>query len=56
MLEDQQFYNIIKIFTSYIMNIEMKVIINNFYLRFTSNNINFMTLNKFTFDIIDKLQ
>lgn len=33
----------------------MKVIINNFYLRLISNNINFMTLNKFTFNIIDRL-
>lgn len=56
MLQDQQLYDIIKILASCIVDAEMEAITSNPRLRLASDDINPVTLNEFTFDVVDKLQ
>lgn len=54
MLQNQQLYNIIKILASCIVDVEIEVITSNLCFKLASNDINPMTLDKFTFDTVNR--
>lgn len=55
MLQDQLLCIFLNILAFYIVDLQMKVITNNFYLRLASNNINPIILNEFMFKNLDKI-
>lgn len=54
-LQGQLLQTILKLFLLYIIGIKIKVHINNYYLKLTSNNINSATLDKFMFETLNRI-
>lgn len=56
MLQDQLFCIILKLLTFYIIDAKIKPITSNYRLKLTSINVNLAILDKFTFEILNRIQ